>query len=156
MLLDISFIGAASYRNEGYARIYNSIRKHRRRSICVEDSNANNLLKEHDQDRLNKINKQALGLNSSLRYYKHERKTESNSGRYRQQYSRRAEIYDSVDLYKKLHHWNDSMYERRSCCKHNSSMMMNRVSGRGHTVTNWVSMYFMTKNQLTLCIPHNF
>lgn len=38
MFLDISFLGAAAYRKEGYARIYSTLRKERsRKSVCVDE-----------------------------------------------------------------------------------------------------------------------
>lgn len=44
MFLDISFIGGASYRKDGYSKIYNTLRRHKHQSICIEDSKANELL----------------------------------------------------------------------------------------------------------------
>ena len=75
MFLDISFIGAASYRKDGYAKIYNSLRKHRRRSICVEDSSAQQLISARDSADSHSI-KQRCNLNTSLQVLKHERKVD--------------------------------------------------------------------------------
>lgn len=79
MFLDISFIGAANYRKDGYAKIYNSLRKHRRRSICVEDSNASHLIETKEfLDTNKKRNKYCSHLNASLQLYKYEKIAESN------------------------------------------------------------------------------
>ena len=38
MFLDISFLGAAAYRKEGYEKIYSTLRKERgRKSVCVDE-----------------------------------------------------------------------------------------------------------------------
>lgn len=62
MFLDISFIGAASYRKEGYSKMYSTYCKHRRQSICLENSKASAFFNEELDHNHNVINAEILNV----------------------------------------------------------------------------------------------
>ena len=69
MFLDISFLGAAGYRKDGYARIYSALRKERqRKSVCLDEPihfvDSNKYGRHHP-----KYEKSRAKLNVTLRYY---------------------------------------------------------------------------------------
>ena len=68
MFLDISFLGAAAYRKDGYARIYSKLRKERRRkSVCVDEP----LFISHDKygQHPHHYDKSQAKLDITFRYY---------------------------------------------------------------------------------------
>ena len=69
MFLDISFLGAATYRKDGYARIYSALKKERqRKSICLDETihcmGNNKYGHQHP-----KYEKNRARLDVTLRYY---------------------------------------------------------------------------------------
>lgn len=125
MFLDISFIGAASYRKDGYARIYKSLRKHRRRSICVEDSSAQQLMDARELG-VN-VGLQCDRLDVSLRYLSNERKIESC-----------ARKYNDSHLYDKHEHSGDIRLYNKHYSRKDSPIWLNRVSIAGYHI--WGSL----------------
>ena len=68
MFLDISFLGAASYRKEGYARIYSKLKKERRRkSVCLDEQFYCSAYNKYDSHHL--YEKSQAKLDVTLRYY---------------------------------------------------------------------------------------
>ena len=77
MFLDISFLGAAAYRKDGYARIYSKLRKERsRKSVCVDEP----LYISHDKyAQQHHYDKNQAKLDITFRYYVNNK---DNSGYY--------------------------------------------------------------------------
>ena len=68
MFLDISFLGAAAYQKDGYARIYSKLRKERRRkSVCMDEP----LFISHDKygQHPHHYDKSQAKLDITFRYY---------------------------------------------------------------------------------------
>ena len=104
MFLDVSFIGAASYRKEGYRKIYKSLRKYHRRSVCLEDSAC--LLAEQYCNRNVTIGSISDGLNACLQYHGYERRIESNYGKYQDRYKRNLNVLQNNDAEMRLYYKN--------------------------------------------------
>ena len=109
MFLDISFIGAASYRKEGYSKVYKALRRQRRQSICIEDSKANQILDEKYDSNQNYITLD--NLNVTLPHYfvesdlqgdfdGHSKSRLSKNVKHKKEKDRKSSIFEKYNRYK--------------------------------------------------------
>lgn len=144
MFLDISFIGGAGYRVDGYSKIYSSWRKQRRRSICIEEDNSHHfaeykLSENYHCDENNNRKRNVDNLNVSLPYFSSDRKSENLNRKYKKSLSR------SMAKYRNYYNTYDIPEESRycescCCCNKNDVMLLNKVSFWGNAYIRALSL----------------